>query len=375
MAKARAVATDGHSWDPKRLEQRPFLAAVRSCGTHAFAADGNQQYGAANWVGAPGCTRLQLSARPKPTGDRLPAGALRVFSAVAVGDGAVVGIGTVLGEAPALLRREPDGSLRTLARLPMRWFDMQLGIGTRASGLVRMGQRLYLAGMDVVDGQLAPVVWASEDGGATLTQQRLPPAPGDHPPTAWGTYPVPARIATDGLTLLAAADGPDQDGRLWTWRSADAGRTWQVSASPPPVHYVLGISEVTDVIKVHGRWLVFGRTGSVPPGSAVLSSPDGARWTLEDSSGMGSGWVTGVTVDHRGALAVLGEFPGVGRGSGKGARTDRCGVVWSGHLGALRRQELGCTDARVNTSGPTAIATIADGRVLITNGADLWIRG
>lgn len=230
------------------------------------------------------------------------------------------------------------------------------------------------AGTDVVDGQLAPVVWASEDGGATLTRQRLPQAPGDHPPTEWGQYPVPARIAADGLTLLATAHGPDKDGRLWTWRSADAGQTWQVAASPPPMHYVLGISEVTGVTKVDGRWLVFGSTKSTPSGPAVLSSSDGAQWTVEDSSGMGSGRVTGVTVDRRGDLVVLGEFPGVWRGTGKGARPDRCGVVWSGQLGALRRQELGCTDATVNTSGPTSIATIADGRVLIANGADLWIR-
>lgn len=90
---------------------------------------------------------------------------------------------------------------------------------------------------------------------------------------------------------------------------------------------------------------------------------------------MGVGWVTGVTVDQSGDLVVLGEFPGTWRGGGKGARADVCGVVWSGQLGALRRQELGCVDARVKISAFSSIVTIADGRILIANGGDLWIRG
>ncbi|HEY6422724.1 MAG TPA: hypothetical protein VIY28_05620 [Pseudonocardiaceae bacterium] len=123
--------------------------------------------------------------------------------------------------------------------------------------------------------------------------------------------------------------------------------------------------------KVGGRWLAFGGEDSRP---AVLSSPDGAQWTIEDTRGMGSGVVNGVTVDHRGDLVVLGEFPGVYRGTGKGGRADRCGVVWSGELGALHRQELGCTDPAVRVTAFSSITTIADGRVLIASGTDLWIR-
>jgi hypothetical protein len=44
---------------------------------------------------------------------------------------------------------------------------------------------------------------------------------------------------------------------------------------------------------------------------------------------------------------------------------------WSGQLGALRRQELGCAVV-LNFS---SLATITDGRVLFANGTDLWIRG
>lgn len=176
----------------------------------------------ANWVGATGCTHLELSPRPEETGDRLPSGALRVSSAVPAGDAAVVGVGSyplagdseIVRRAPALMRREPDGAVHELARLPMHKFgkppgprESDIRPGTEAHGLVRMGQRLFVADGDVVDGRVAPAVWESADGGATPTELRLPPAPGDRPLTEWdqSRTPVPWWIATDGQTLLATA--------------------------------------------------------------------------------------------------------------------------------------------------------------------------
>lgn len=213
----------------------------------AIAPNGQQNQASTNWVGAPGCTRLVLSPRPPAARDPRPSGALRVGGAVPAGDGAVLGIGSypvgsVGDEAPVLLRREPDGSVRELARVPMRWFGRpptpndSTRPHTVAYGLVRIGQQLFMTGSDIVDGRVAPVMWASTDGGATLIQLRLPPAPGERPLTEWDQSwtPVPARIATDGHTVLATALHPDQDQRLWPWRSGDGGRTWQISAAPAP---------------------------------------------------------------------------------------------------------------------------------------------
>jgi hypothetical protein len=93
----------------------------------AIAPNGQQMQASTNWVGAPGCTRLVLSPKPPAAHDPQPSGALRVHAAVPAGDGAVLGLGSypvgsaenaTLGEAPALLRREPDGSVRRSRRSP-----------------------------------------------------------------------------------------------------------------------------------------------------------------------------------------------------------------------------------------------------------------
>lgn len=339
-----------------------------------------------SWVGAPGCTRLVPSPRPPAVRDPEPSGALHVHAAVPAGDGGVLGIanyplvwgnGWYLGRAPAVFRREPDGSIRELARLPMHWLPYPNPDGpysqprTSAWGLVRMGERLVVAGADVVDGRVVPVVWTSTDSGAALTALPLPPAPtgGSGQPVT----PVPVWIAADGQALLATASSSADNGQLWTWRSTDGGQTWRVSAAvwsrDSATHP--GVFSVAAVIRAHGQWLVFGNVQSEP---AVLSSPDGAQWTIGDSSGMGKAYVTEATVDHHGDLVVLGQFGGAKRGAGKSSRADACGVVWSGQLGALRRQELGCFNSLERDSDFSTVATIADGRVLITNGVDLWIR-
>lgn len=78
-------------------------------------------------VAAPTCSIGKAGANRRSVARRRVAG---VLSGARRND-VVVGTGTYpLPRAPDLTRREPDGSVRELARLPKRWCGVQLSIGT-----------------------------------------------------------------------------------------------------------------------------------------------------------------------------------------------------------------------------------------------------
>ncbi len=103
---------------PGRTPSNLTLVPVGDCVLGLDNHIAGPRHASVNWLGARGCTRLELSPRPEPTGDRLPSGALLVYSAVPTADGAVVGIGDypvperngTLLAAPSLWRREPSAA-------------------------------------------------------------------------------------------------------------------------------------------------------------------------------------------------------------------------------------------------------------------------
>lgn len=112
----------------------------------------------------------------------------------------------------------------------------------------------------------------------------------------------------------------------------------------------------------------------------VLSSVDGVEWTFETGLNVGSGWFVAATRDRDNDLVLIGyahePLPADCQQSNSSQRyrclPTWCEVVWTGPIGNIARRNLECTITGVV---PTAVATLADGRVLVTDtGGRLWIR-
>jgi hypothetical protein len=292
---------------------------------------------------------------------------MAVYAAVPMEDGSVIAVGESAAVQPdgtmttqtgqSLLRRDADGSVHQLAVLPYRGYGPD-DHGARPSGLATIGQRLLATGSGQVNGQTVPVVWESTDGGASVRQIPLPPGSGPGPPasTNWSN---PTMIASAGQTVLASPPYP-----LWTWRSVDGGRAWTLH--PISVHADV---QVLSLVRSDGRWLLILavprptvlNSPSVP---LALSSTDGRDWTPVPGPDLGNAQIVAATTDHDGNLVLVGKIDRYDSQIPTAPKTVSmisCGVVWTGSIDFLRRQDVGCG----RDSAPTSVATLTDGRVLI----------
>ncbi|MFF5229827.1 WD40/YVTN/BNR-like repeat-containing protein [Dactylosporangium sp. NPDC000521] len=318
-----------------------------------------------NWTGNEACDRLKLDPAPGGSdagGDR-PAGKGGGWAGGGVGgDGFVVEDGGVLAAGGSGLYRFRDGELQELARIDLSAAGFE-GQGSRSlvSGMVRTGSGRIIVNADLTTKpEQPPAVLVSDDAGVTLRRVDLPAAPRQ----GRAQRQLLAVLAADGDTVVAIGYGWDQPG---AWRSTDGGRTWQVST----VDGLPASLMLTRLVRAGDRWLAFGGVegGAQQDSTLVLTSTDGLTWTRGTTEGMGAGRVSDVTVDQDGTVVVAGVIDD-SRPHKADERNDYCGVVWIGDgAGAWQRGELGCGDAP-----PQAVATLRDGRVLITGNRDLWLR-
>lgn len=302
------------------------------------------------WTGEHDCTRLVLSPERRSPGYGESGTALDASSAVAMDDGSIIGANEYLQ------RRDPGGAVWLGARLPDH---MML--------TAKAGHRFLVAGAAAPDDSWGAFVWRSSDGGATAEAVRLPQPPGTEPNSAQISFP--ALMAADGNEALVIGKPRwVTSGQPQVWHSADGGTTWTLSVA----------GDVTSAVKLlrsAGRWVLLGgvHSGGWPQTTSratVYTSVDGRRWTQESSAGFGAGAVIDATVDRNGELVIIGQTEGP---QDKGYHpTYYCTVLWAGPVGGpVDRRELGC--------GPhepyPAMATLADGRVVIALGRDLLVRG
>ncbi|WP_042373772.1 hypothetical protein, partial [Streptacidiphilus neutrinimicus] len=335
----------------------------------------------ANWriaAGKKDCTELRLS--PAPGSGDSAAGS----DGPPAADGGWNG-GGVFGQA---VLRWSDGSLIAVADRVTR-FDAHgvtekelatLGLPVPANpdsesedqgsvhAVARSGGRLLIAGELYLSRVEHPVLWTSDDVGATVRRVSLPA------PTAAFTASPITGLATDGPDVVAVGGiasnyfNRQPDGRLPVWYSADGGAHWSLSqaAGIPPGTTVIG------VVRAHGLWIAYGgvyQAGS-PDQPVVLTSSDARHWQLSDPHALGNGDVVAATVDATGRPVLVGSEP-IPQGVAK--RPRYCGVLWlpaddGAPGGNWRRVSLGC-----GTEPPTAATTLADGRVLVAGNRDLWL--
>lgn len=319
-------------------------------------ANGRRNVGA-NWAGNADCTQLSLDpparddqvADGPPDRDGWAGGGLS--GVVLPWDG-----GVLIGAGEAFARRMPDGTTEPLATIP---FDdtgrsPEATSDARTTGITRSGNRILVVG----NGSGPATVYVSDDAGATVRGIALPQAPGATSPDQ------PHLVAADGADVVATGYGGDW---LTTWHSTDDGETWTAARlRTGPEQWLVRV-----VLKVGTTWHAVGSVTNPkgPDRPLWLSSQDGTTWAPRDTSAMGEGGVVAATVDRAGALVLVGVRDQVGKYS-PGARATYCGVVWAGAAGGpFDRGELDC-----NEHPPSAVAALADGRVLIAGNRDLWVR-
>ena len=349
----------------------PAGSCVLGIGTYR---NGYRSVGA-NWKSSPGCTRLTLSPAPgsgdlASGGDGPPAesggwngGGVYGQAVVRWTDGSLI---AVTGDVD---RVYPDGRAEQLADLglpvpanPNSESEDQGEVSTA----IRIGDRLLIGGGEMLSEVYHPVLWASDDAGATVSRVALPV------PSGPDAHAGIAALAADGRTVVAVGAGASNaytnapEGQLAIWYSTDAGSHWTV-------HSVDGLpagSTMTGVVRLRGGWLAYGSISHYgsPDRPLVLTSTDGSSWKRTDGPGMGLGDLVAATVDASGRPVLVGSrtIPA----QKPDTSPTYCGAVWVGDSSAAdwRRGVLSC-----DATPPTAVATLSDGRVLIAGNRDLWL--
>lgn len=326
-----------------------------------------------NWKSGPGCTRLTLSPAPG-SGDPAAGGDGPPAETGGWNGGGVYGQAVVRWTDGSLIavnddvdRDYPNGKAKRLADLglpvpanPNSESEDQGAVSTA----IRVGDRLLIGGWELLSGVDHPVLWTSDDVGATVRRVPLPPGPAGH--TGVGA------LAADGATVVAVADGSSNaytnapQGQLVTWSSTDAGSHWTE-------HTVDGLpagSNITGVIRLKDGWLAYGSIVHYddPDRPLVLTSADGSSWKRSDGPGMGLGDLAAATVDASGRPVLVGHQTVPARQAN--TSPSYCGAVWLGDASGAdwRRGALGC-----DAAPPTAVATLPDGRLLIAGNRTLWL--
>jgi hypothetical protein len=316
------------------------LLTVGQCAVGVGVFENGYREVGANWTGDTDCTRFSLPVnKPAAAGDRLPSqggwdgSGMAANGAVALNDGSVIGVDS------SVQRLAPDGTVTTLADLHLPWHKPsdETGDSGRANSVVQSGDRLVIGGGQTVGGHSTALMWISGDGGHTLTPVDLPQA---------DDYVGP--MAASDSTIVAAASGAG-GGHLATWRSTDSGQSWQRHVIPD----VPATSVITKVLRTDHGWLV---VGSVEDRPLLIASPDGVSWTKTDTAAMGPGSVADATGGKDEDIVLVGQ-------------DKKCGVVWTATPGgSWQRGDLGCHDV------PSAMTTLADGRVVVVGAKDVWVR-
>jgi hypothetical protein len=320
---ANAVQSDSVDGTGSAYSGIVRLVPLGSCAIGIGLYRGGSGNVAANWTGNADCTSFTVSAnRP----------GLAATSAVALADGSVVGANAVLQ------RLNPDGTVTPLADLRVQ------GHAIQPSSIVRSGDRLVIGGGQTDDDKSSPLMWASSDGGKTVTPVQVPAVNG-----------LVGPMAANDNTIVAVEQTAEENG-LGVWRSTDNGRNWQLaelaSGNAQPI--------ITNVLRTAKGWLIvgYGRDDQNPAGRPFLAnSSDGVTWQVLDTSKVGAGRILDAAITKNGDLVVIGDGP-----------TGGCSVAWTGSVDSLRRVDLGCDDVA------KAVTTLADGRVIIVGAHDVWVR-
>jgi hypothetical protein len=277
------------------------------------------------WVGKEGCTRLVLDRTPNQ------AATFTATAAVPGPDGSVIGLG------PAFSRRDRSGAVVPL---------FQPESARRVVALARAGRNLVGVGMRAPTGRPQPVAWVSGDEGRTAHEITLP--------TDLPGYWEPRAIAAEGDRVLVAGSAGTA-ARVWS--SEDAGETWTVSDVPVRGSELV----VTTVLRTGGKWLLAGTSAAGP----LVVTGEPGTWQLEDPAALGDGRISGGVVDAAGKPVLIGD-----RSERNWAGPSRsCSIAWTFDAGDWQRGELGCPPDPVS-----AAVRLADGRVLLANSRNLWIR-
>lgn len=337
--------------------------------------NGYQDVGA-RWTGSADCTRLTISPSPASGSWRAGGGgegSVGMAAPVALRwtDGSLIEVGDRVTRVP------PGGApARQLASLGLpvpqdpRSESADQGAATAA---IQVGDRLLIGGGEMRDRSYQPVVWISDDVGATLRQVGLPIPPGAAGRTGIAGLAVHGRevVAVGGNVSNAMDRAVNATGQVPVWYSADAGAHWAVSV-------VDGVSAggfLRGVLRLRDGWLAYGftqRSGAADR-PILLASLDGMSWTRAGGStatALGLGDVYAATVDTTGRPVLVGGAIQ----PRKNPNTDPvyCGAVWTaGPTGTSdwQRGDLGC-----GAAPPQTAATLPDGRVLLAGNRDLWIR-
>ena len=153
--------------------------------------------------------------------------------------------------------------------------------------------------LDAWDGNGAPAIYRTLDGGLTWSSSKLPDPPGFHTLGA-GDALRAGVVKAFGASLLVAASGMQPDGpHAYVFQSIDGGATWTFAASIPT-------TAANSVFATASRWLVINNDGS---GWETLDA--GKTWHVftcdyNDAAGVAS---TFVFVDARiGYATVRGDI-------------------------------------------------------------------
>ncbi|WP_158299861.1 hypothetical protein [Glycomyces paridis] len=306
----------------------------------------------ATWTGEADCTALRLHPEPDdgqgdPEGSQGWSGAPfgGATGVIDLGDGVMVGLS---GES--VQRRDADGTVTELADLDLP-ANAPKGEGGDRSGLCGLAA---IPGGLLVSGFVNDdaLLWTVADDG-TVTE----PATSEE---LTGEPEGFCRMASEGDTVVAF--GAD----ALAWRSLDGGRTWETA----PAEGLPGDAWVLDLRPVDGAWRALAAT---PPGDGPLEvmqldSADGLAWTVTGRQDVGDGKAVDVAFDAAGSPIIVGD-----RMVREDDRNSACNFVLTaaGRWPDLtwERGELGCAADPV-----LAVATLADGRVLIASNRHLWIR-